>query len=78
MIGYEERWEYAVIGSVANQVARLCAAAEHGQILISERLLTAVNEIVETESIGELALKGFHRPLKTHNILRLRGESNPG
>jgi len=72
MIGFDDRHDYAAIGNVTNQAARLCAAASDGQILISERVLSVVDGKVEVELVGELALKGFRRPVKTHNVLRLR------
>jgi adenylate cyclase len=71
-IGFEGRWEYGAIGSVVNLAARLCAEAKPGEILIAQRLLAKVEELVEIEPAGELALKGFHRPLPAHKILRLK------
>jgi class 3 adenylate cyclase len=72
MIGFEGRRDYAAIGSVMNQAARLCAAADGGQILVSERLLSTVEALVEAEPVGELTLRGFRRPVMTHSLLRLR------
>jgi adenylate cyclase len=72
MIGFEGRRDYAAIGSVTNQAARLCAVAAGGQILVSDRLLTQVEGIVEAEPMGELELKGFRRPVMTHNVLRVK------
>ncbi|HXZ85443.1 MAG TPA: response regulator [Myxococcota bacterium] len=69
-IGFEERQDYAAIGTVTNQAARLCEAAEPGQILISERLRALVESVVETAPAGELALKGFQRPVAAHSVLR--------
>jgi class 3 adenylate cyclase len=40
--------------------------------LISQRLYSAVEPLIEAESVGELSFKGIHRPLQTYNILRLR------
>ncbi|MDH3446490.1 MAG: response regulator [Deltaproteobacteria bacterium] len=71
-IGFEGRRDYTAIGSVVNLAARLCDQAHPGQILISQRLYSVVESLVETESVGELSFKGFHRPLQTYNILRLR------
>ncbi len=71
-IGFEGRWDYGAIGTVTNLAARLCGEAKAGQILISQRLLEAVEELVEVEPVGELALKGLHRPVTTHNALRLK------
>ena len=72
MIGFEGRCDYTAIGSVTNQAARLCAAAADGHILISERFLATVEGLVEAEFVDELTLKGFRRPVKAHNVLRLR------
>ncbi len=72
-IGFEGRWEYGAIGSVPNLAARLCGDAKPGEILVSQRLLGSVDELVEAEPAGELSLKGFHRPIAAHNILRIKG-----
>ncbi len=71
-IGFEGRWEYGAIGSVPNLAARLCGEAKPGDILVTQRLLGNVEELVEAESIGELTLKGFHRPVAAFNVLRLK------
>ncbi len=71
-IGFEGRWDYGAIGTVTNLAARLCGEAKPGQILIAQRLLGAVEDIVEAEVVGELTLKGFHRPVAAYNILRLK------
>jgi class 3 adenylate cyclase len=34
--------------------------------------MAAVEDLVETEPVGELSLKGFHRPVSAFNVLRLR------
>ncbi len=71
-IGFEGRWDYGAIGTVTNLAARLCGEARPGQILISQRLLGTVEDLVEVEPVGELILKGFSRPVTTHNVLRLK------
>ncbi|MFO0700574.1 MAG: response regulator [Nitrospira sp.] len=71
VIGFEGRWDYSVIGTVANLAARLCAEAQSGQILVSQRFLTRIEDLVQAESLGEVSLKGFKRPVSTFNILRL-------
>jgi len=72
-IGFEGRWDYGAIGTVTNLAARLCGEAKPGQILISQRLMGTVEDLVEVEPVGELTLKGFSRPVTTHNVLRLKG-----
>ena len=41
-------------------------------MLVSGRFLSKVEDLVESESIGELTLKGFRRPVAVHSVLRLR------
>src|SRR6266540_3166441 len=71
-IGFEGRWDYGAIGSVSNLAARLCSEARPGQILIPERLLSSVAPLVTAESVGELTLKGFAKPVSAYNVLSLR------
>ena len=71
-IGFEGRWDYGAIGTVTNLAARLCAEAKPGQILIPQRLLGAVEHLVETEPVGELPLKGFRRAIPAYNVSHLR------
>jgi signal transduction histidine kinase/class 3 adenylate cyclase len=77
VVGYEGRQDYAAIGSVTNLAARLCAEAQHGQILISERVFTAMEQLVHADVGGDLTLKGFHRPVRVYNLLGLRTSSEP-
>ncbi len=77
-IGFEGRWDYGAIGTVTNLAARLCGEAKPGQILISRRLLATVEDLAEAEPVGELSLKGFHRPVTAYNLLRVKGKPKPG
>ena len=72
-ISFEGRWEYGAIGSVPNLAVCLCGEAKPGEILVSQRLLGSIGELVEAEPAGEQSLKGFHRPIAAHNIVRMRG-----
>jgi len=72
VIGFEGRKDYAAIGPVTNLAARLCSEAQHGQILVSGRLWQLVEPLVFTEPAGDLALKGFHRPVPAYNVTGLR------
>lgn len=71
-IGFEGRWDYGAIGTVTNMASRLCDGARPGQILVSQRFMSAVEELVEGESIGNLEFKGFQRPVMTYNIVQLK------
>jgi class 3 adenylate cyclase/GAF domain-containing protein len=74
-IGFAERLDYSAIGNVCNLAARLCGEATDGQILISPRIFVKVEDLVEAEPMGEMELKGFHRPVAVHNVAGLRGLS---
>jgi adenylate cyclase len=71
-IGFDRRQEYTAVGSVINLASRLCDEAQSGQILISQRVFAVVERLVEAEHIGDLDLKGFHRPMPTYNVRRWR------
>jgi adenylate cyclase len=71
-IGFEGRFDYAAIGTVANLSARLSAEAKAEQILISQRVLSAIEDLVETELCGDLLLKGLARPVPAYNVRRLK------
>lgn len=73
VIGFEGRTDYAAIGSVVNLAARLCGEAQHGQILVSGRFLQRIEGLVCTEAVGNLTLKGFHRPAAVSNVIGLSG-----
>jgi adenylate cyclase len=68
-IGFEGRFDYAAIGTVSNVASRLCDEAKPGQILISPRVLLAVDKAVTVEPVGEFPLKGIRRPMMTYNVL---------
>ncbi len=71
-IGFEGRYDYGVIGPVANLASRLSTQAAAGQILIGQRLFAALEDTVETEPAGKLELKGFARPVAAYEICGLR------
>jgi adenylate cyclase len=67
-IGFEGRWDYGAIGTVTNLAARLCSEAKGDEILVSSRVATAVEGLIEAEEKGPLALKGLLRPVPTFNV----------
>lgn len=71
-IGFEGRYDYAAIGPVANLASRLCDEAKDGEILISQRTLAAIEDLVEAEAVGDLVLKGFVRPVPSWRVLGLK------
>jgi class 3 adenylate cyclase len=73
-IGFEQRLEYAAIGSVTNLASRLCDEAKANQIVVSRRVFGMVEPFVEGNSLEELNLKGFNHPVLAVEILRWREE----
>ena len=70
-IGFEGRSDYAAIGSVTNVAARLCDEAQPGQILISQRVHAAAEDLIIADALGDLSLRGFSRPMRTYNVAGL-------
>ncbi len=71
-IGFEGRYDYGALGPVTNLASRLSTHAEPGQILISQRVHAAVEDAVDAQPVGELALKGFGRPVAAFEVRELR------
>jgi class 3 adenylate cyclase/transcriptional regulator with GAF, ATPase, and Fis domain len=71
-VGYEGRLQYSVTGKVANLASRLCDQAKDGQILVDINVFSSVETLADVEFAGELALKGFSRPVKAFNVCNLR------
>jgi len=68
-IGFEGRIDYGAIGTVTNLAARLCGEAQGGQILVSQRVMAALEGHLQGEPAGELSLKGFHRAMPAWRLL---------
>src|SRR5262245_14415326 len=71
-IGFEGRYDYGVIGPVANLSQRLSSHASSGQTLISQRVVAEVDAAVEAALVGELDLKGIDRPVAAYEVRGLR------
>jgi adenylate cyclase len=71
-IGFDGRFDYGAIGNAVILASRLSSEAMGGQILLSQRAFAAVEDVVEVDSVGELALKGFSRPVPAVNVIALR------
>jgi class 3 adenylate cyclase len=72
-IGFEGRLDYGAIGTVTNLAARLCGEAAAGQILISARVRASIEDLVEADDVGRLALKGLARPVPIWSVRGLTG-----
>jgi class 3 adenylate cyclase/HAMP domain-containing protein len=75
-IGFEQRLEYAAIGSVTNLASRLCDEAKANQIVVSRRVYGMVEPWVEARALDDLQLKGFNHPVLAMEILSWHEEAD--
>lgn len=71
-MGSTQRTDYTVIGPAANLGARLCSAAQAGQILISEETYKRLNGSVDVEPIKGMNLKGIEGDVTVYLVNGLR------
>ena len=57
---------------MTNLAARLSDEAGDKQILINQRVHGEVGSLVDVEPVGEIVLKGLHRPVTVFNVLGLK------
>ena len=55
-LGFEGRFDYGAVGTVANLASRLCAEAGRGQILVTERGCAEAEDCATFEPLGEIEL----------------------
>jgi len=68
IVGSEGRYDDTANGTAVNLAARLCDQAEDGEILLSPRAYTAVEDFVKAESSGEFSLKGIKAPIEVFRV----------
>jgi len=68
MVGYEGRYDYTASGTAVNLAARLCDQAEDGDILLSPRAYSAIQDDFGAVSRGEVILKGIHAPVEVFRL----------
>jgi class 3 adenylate cyclase len=71
-IGFEGRYDYGAVGNSVILASRLSGAATAGQILVSQRVLAAVEEFVEADPVADLQLKGFSHAMTAYAVTSLR------
>jgi DNA-binding CsgD family transcriptional regulator len=72
-IGFAGRSEYGAIGTVVHVSGRLCDAATNGEILISQRVRLATEDLVDATARGEQVLPGLTRPVDVFAVDGARG-----
>jgi class 3 adenylate cyclase/HAMP domain-containing protein len=74
-IGSPARSDYTVLGNEVNLASRLSDLATAGQILVTERTMTEVADIVDAVPVDEVHLKGVSREIRVYEI-DPKGSSN--
>jgi class 3 adenylate cyclase len=74
-IGFEQRSDYAAIGTVTNLASRLCDEAKAGQILVSQKVAAVAEAMVQTAFLDERALKGFARGTPIYELGARKAEA---
>lgn len=76
-VGFEQRSEYTAIGSVVILAARLSDQAADGEIVISQSVYAATEDLVEASELDALTLKGFSEPVRAYNVIGLARPYEP-
>jgi adenylate cyclase len=61
-IGFEGRYDYGAVGTSVILASRLSSAAKAGEILISQRVMAALDDAAQADPVADLELKGFSTP----------------
>ena len=67
-VGFSDRYDYAVVGTIANLASRLCGEARGGEIIASARAAAALPVSFRKEPVGPLTLKGFRDPVEAFRL----------
>ena len=76
-IGFEGRYDYAAIGNSVILASRLSGAAKAGQILVSQRVFAAVEDLVDSDVVADVELKGFSHAMTAYAVTSLRDAHAP-
>jgi class 3 adenylate cyclase len=68
-IGSSIHRDYTVIGHQVNVAARLESIAKPGEILLSQRTFSKVQDLVSVEFVGKIKVKGIQQEVDTYRIL---------
>lgn len=67
-MGSQDRRDYTAIGRSVNLAARLCSAAEPGQVLVSQAVATELEGAVNLQPLPDITAKGFPEPVRVFEV----------
>jgi adenylate cyclase len=70
-MGSKYRTDYTVIGRAANLGARICSAAQAGQVLICPTTYEMIQERIEAEPVEGLQFKGVAGRMTVYSVRRV-------
>ncbi len=68
LMGSSRTMNYTVIGSNVNRSARLCSKAKPGEILVSQTVFNALNDMIPCRAVEPMALKGFEKLVPVFSV----------
>lgn len=68
-IGFDRFWDYTVIGNTVNMAARLCSQADKGEILMSHKFYSSIEDKFVATSKGLCNLKGIQQDVHVYNVV---------
>ncbi len=74
-IGFDERIDYAAIGTVTNVAARLCSHAQAGEVIISQRAFGKIELDFTHDNLGEVQLRGLARGIGITRLVALKQQN---